>query len=50
MDNESMTNFCSLEVHYYTDLACSVGDTIGVIGHCEESNAPFVATQVVCPA
>ncbi|KAE9365449.1 hypothetical protein N431DRAFT_549654 [Stipitochalara longipes BDJ] len=36
-------------IHYYTDSACTEGDTVGVIGHCEQASAPFVATNVICP-
>lgn len=37
------------KVHYYTDSACTKGDTIGVVGSCEQASAPFVATNVICP-
>ncbi|TVY33339.1 hypothetical protein LSUB1_G007097 [Lachnellula subtilissima] len=37
-------------VHYYTNADCTQGDTIGVIGSCEQAFAPFVATNVICPA
>ena len=40
---------CALAVHYYTDSACTEGDTVGVIGQCEQASAPFVATNVICP-
>jgi hypothetical protein len=50
VDDESMANSYSLEVHYYTDLACTEGDTVAVVGRCEQASAPFLATNVICPA
>ncbi|KAH8763844.1 hypothetical protein BGZ57DRAFT_1007408 [Hyaloscypha finlandica] len=41
--------FADCVVHYYTDSECTEGDTVGVIGHCEQASAPFVATNVICP-
>jgi hypothetical protein len=35
--------------HYYTDSKCTQGDTVGVVGNCEQANQPFVATNVICP-
>ncbi|KAN0089493.1 hypothetical protein V8E51_019753 [Hyaloscypha variabilis] len=36
-------------IHYYTNSDCTEGDTVGVIGNCEQASAPFVATNVICP-
>ncbi|KAH8886160.1 hypothetical protein GQ53DRAFT_769404 [Thozetella sp. PMI_491] len=35
-------------VHFYTDAACTQGDTIGVLNNCEEANSPFIRTNVIC--
>ncbi|PMD15103.1 hypothetical protein NA56DRAFT_710330 [Hyaloscypha hepaticicola] len=44
-----MEEIAGCVVHYYTDSACTQGDTVGVIGQCEQASAPFVATNVICP-
>ena len=40
---------CCAPVHVFTDLACTQGETLGVLDHCEQASTPFKAVNVECP-